>query len=150
MILTICLTILVYSILKRPVGWLVKQLNKVEWKKLARDAWDKIVLYSKKAGRSATRVVLRFYYALENGGMSTFEKALLYAGIIYIAVPGDLLPRRVLGLLGILDDAAIAAWIYNKIRKSLTPEIEQKVEDTLNEWFGVEVITEPVATIAEA
>lgn len=149
MILTICLTILVYSILKRPVDWLVIRLYNVEWKKLANDAWNKIVIYSKKAGRSATRIVLRFYYALEEGGMSTLEKALLYAGIIYIAVPGDILPRRILGLLGLLDDAAIAAWIYNRIRKSITPEIEQKVEDTLNEWFGVDVVIEPVATIAE-
>lgn len=150
MIITILLTILVYCILERPVGWLVRQLEKVDWKKLAANAWDKIVMYSRKAGRSASRVVLRFYYALEDGGMSTLEKALLYAGIFYIAIPGDLLPRRVLGLLGIIDDTAIAAWIYTRVRRCITREVELKVEETLDEWFGPDVVIEPVETVPDS
>ena len=96
MITTLCLLILIYSILKRPVGWLVKKLEGVDWKGLAQDAWDKIVTYSKKAGRAGTRVVLKFYYAMQEGDLSNMEKVLVYAGIIYIAVPGDLLPRKIL------------------------------------------------------
>lgn len=149
MIITIILTILVYSILGRPVGWLVKQLEKVDWKKTAADAWDKIVRYSRKAGRSATRVVLRFYYALEEGGMSTLDKVLLYAGIFYIAIPGDILPRRALGVLGIIDDSAIAAWIYTRVSRCITREVERRVEETLDGWFGPEMVMEPVETLPE-
>lgn len=150
MIITICLLILVYAIIGRPVGWLVKKLEIVDWKKLAQDAWDTIVLYSKKAGRASTRVVLKFYYAMQDGELSTVEKALVYAGIIYIAVPGDLLPRKILGLLGVLDDVAVAAWIYKKIGDNITPAIERKVEETLDNWFGPEKVTELIADFGEA
>ena len=150
MFTTICFLILIYSILKRPVGWLIKKLEGVDWKGLAQDAWDKIVLYSKKAGRASTRVVLKFYYAMQDGELSTVEKALVYAGIIYIAVPGDLLPRRILGLLGVLDDVAVAAWIYKKIGDNITPVIERKVEETLDNWFGPEIVTEVIVDFGEA
>ena len=111
MIITICMLILVYVILGEPVGWLVDKLKSVDWNTLAQDAWDKIVTYSKKLGRATTRELLKFYYVMSEFNLSTFENALVYAGIIYIAVPGDLLPRKVLGLLGILDDAGVAAWL---------------------------------------
>ena len=149
MIITICLLILIYTILGKQIGNLVKKLKGVDWKKLAIDAWDKIVLYSKKAGRAGSRIVLKFYYALEDGNLSAVEKALVYAGIIYIAVPGDVLPRKILGLLGILDDVAVAAWIYKRIGESITPDIERKVEDTLDDWFGPEIVTAFVADLSK-
>ena len=55
MLTTLCLLFLIYSILKRPVGWLAKKLETVDWKSLSQDAWEKIVLYSKKGGRSVCR-----------------------------------------------------------------------------------------------
>ena len=141
MIITICMLILVYVILGEPVGWLVDKLKSVDWNTLAQDAWDKIVTYSKKLGRATTRELLKFYYVMSEGNLSTFEKALVYAGIIYIAVPGDLLPRKVLGLLGILDDAGVAAWLYSKVGSKVTPDIELKADMKLDEWFGPELVT---------
>ena len=58
MITTIVLLVLVFAILGRPIGWLVKKLEGVDWKKLSQDAWDKILVYSKKVGRTSTRPVL--------------------------------------------------------------------------------------------
>lgn len=141
MIITICILVLVYTIIGRPVGWLVERLKNVDWKKLAQDAWDKIVTFSKRAGRSATRIALKFYFAMTESELSTLDKILVYAGIVYIMVPGDLLPRKVLGWLGILDDAGVAVWIYNKVGSSITPDIECKVEETLDDWFGPEIVT---------
>lgn len=141
MIITICLLILIYSILKRPVGGLLEKLGDVDWKSLSLDAWDKIVTYSKKLGRATTWELLKFYYVMSEGDLSTFEKALVYAGIIYIAVPGDLLPRKVLGFLGVLDDAGVAAWLYDKIGSKITPAIELKADMKLDEWFGPEIVT---------
>ena len=89
MITTICLLILIYSIFKRPVGWLVNKLEDVDWISLTKEAWGKIVLYSKKLGRSTTRKVLQFYYVMSEGNLSSFEKAIVYAGILYIVVPND-------------------------------------------------------------
>jgi len=147
MIITICLLILAYSIFKKPIEGLITKLKGVDWKKLTSDAWDKIVSAYKKIGRSSSRYALLFYYTLSEGTLTTLDKALLYAGILYIVVPGDLLPRRILGLLGILDDVAVVAWVYNKVKKNITPAIEAKVEATLDKWFGPVVVTGPVATL---
>ena len=139
MITTICLIILVLAVLNKPVGKLLEKLKDVDWKALAQNAWSKIVTYSKKLGREVTRTLLRFYFTLTEGELTTLEKALVYAGIIYIAVPGDLLPRKVLSWIGVLDDVGVAAWIYNKIKSKITPDIELKVERTLDDWFGCEI-----------
>ena len=118
MLLTVCILILIYSILQKPVGGLVSKLKGVNWKKITSDAWDKIVSAYKRIGRSASRYALLFYYTLAEGNLTTLDKALLYAGIAYVVIPGDLLPRKILGMLGVIDDAAIAAWIYNKVKKN--------------------------------
>ncbi len=144
MLLTICILIVIYSILQKPIDGLVSKLKGVDWKKLSSEAWDKIVAAYKKIGRTASRYALLFYYTLLKGNLTTVDKAFLYAGIVYIAVPGDLLPRRILGLLGLVDDAAIIAWIYSKVKKSITTEIESTVEEILDKWFGPDTITAPV------
>lgn len=45
-----------------------------------------------------------------------------------------------MGLLGILDDAAVIAYVYNRISKKITVEITNKVEETLDNWFGAEAV----------
>lgn len=136
--LTICLLLLLYSMLKKPVDSLIDKVKDAKWERPIQTAWSRIVEFSKKGSREATRVVLRFYYALTDGNLSSIEKALVYAGIIYIVVPHDLLPKKTLGLLGLVDDTAVATWVYKKVRKNITPAIEQKVQDTLDSWFGFE------------
>lgn len=149
MIITFFFLILIYAIVGKPTGWLTEMIKRVDWKELTRNAWDKIVLYSKRAGRSATREVLKFYYVLASDTLSTLDKALVYAGILYIVLPIDLLPRTILGWLGILDDVGVSVWLFSKIEDSFTPDIERRVDETLNEWFGPEVVTELVADFRE-
>jgi uncharacterized membrane protein YkvA (DUF1232 family) len=50
----------------------------------------------------------------------------------------DFLPRSVFKFLGVLDDGVAMLYVFKKIKNRITPEINAKVEDTLNEWFGVE------------
>lgn len=149
MITTIVLLVLAFAILGKPIGWLVKKLEGVDWKKLSQDAWEKILVYSKKVGRTSTRPVLRFYYAMTESDLSTVEKALVYAAIVYIAVPRDFLPKSVFGWLGIIDDAGAAAFVYAKVRKNITPEIERLTEETLDKWFGHEIVTGSIANLNE-
>lgn len=136
-----CLLILILSIFRKPVGHLVDRLKNVDWKRLAQNIRGRIIAYCKRAGRAGSRVVLKFYYTMQEGNLSTTEKALVYAGILYIVLPRDLIPRKVLGLFGVLDDVGVAAWIFERIGARITPEIECKVEETLDKWFG------PVITI---
>ena len=113
----------------------------VDWKRMAQGLASQIVAYGKKAGRAGSRVVLKFYYAMQYGDLSATERAMVYAGIVYIVVPRDLLPRKLLKWVGLLDDVGVGAWIINRVSKCITPEIERKVEETLDRWFG------PVVTI---
>ena len=73
---------------------------------------------------------------------TTLEKALIYGAIAYIVIPADLLPRNVLGFLGILDDAAVIAYVYNKVSSKVTAAIRNQVDTQLDEWFGAEIIEE--------
>lgn len=138
--ITICLLILIGAMLKKPVGRLGNKLKNVDWKGLAHGIRNKILAYSRKVGRAGSRVVLTFYYAMQDGDLTPTEKAMVYAGLVYIVVPRDLLPRKVLNWIGVLDDMGVAAWIIDRISKNITPEIERKVDRTLDNWFGPVVI----------
>ena len=103
---------------------------------------DKLRPWALKAGRAATRPMLQFYYVMDDENTSTLDRVLIYAAIIYTILPMDLLPSVIYKFLGILDDGVAMLYVYKKIKDKITPEINAKVEDTLNEWFGVEY--EPV------
>lgn len=103
---------------------------------------DKLRPWALKAGRVASRPLLQFYYVLNDPATSTLDRVLIYAAIIYTIVPADLVPRTAFKVLGVLDDGVAMLYVYKKIKNRITPAINAKVEDTLNEWFGVEY--EPV------
>lgn len=140
MILTICILVLVYLMMGKPVDELLDELKQVDWKAKFAELWEKLKTYALKAGRVATKPILTFYYVMRDAETTTLEKALIYGAIAYIVIPSDLLPRRVLGLLGILDDAAVIAYVYNKISKKITIKITNNVEETLDNWFGAEAV----------
>ena len=63
---------------------------------------------------------------------------MIYAAIAYTILPMDLLPRAIYKFLGVLDDGVAMLYVYKKIKDKITPEINAKVENTLNDWFGIE------------
>ena len=140
MIITLCILVLVYLMMGKPVDGLLEQLKTTDWKSKFTQLWDKIKTYALRAGRVATKPVLTFYHVMRDSETTTLEKALIYGAIAYIVIPADLLPRKVLGFLGILDDAAVIAYVYKKISGKITIEITNKVEDTLDRWFGAEAV----------
>ena len=99
------------------VSQLVKRLRSIDFKKELRRIWAAISEYSRKLGLITTRELLTLYYALSEGDLTPKEKAFTYAAIAYVLIPGDLLPRKVLGLLGITDDATALIFALRKIRK---------------------------------
>ena len=140
MIITLCILLLAYHLIGKPVGRLLDRLRNVDWKTQFSQLWDKLKTYALQAGRVATKPILTFYYVMQDSETTTLDKALIYGAIAYIVIPADLLPRKVLGLLGILDDAAVIAYVYKKISNKITAEITNLVENTLDHWFGAEVI----------
>ena len=140
MIITLCILLLAYHLIGKPVGRLLDRLRNVDWKTQFNLLWDKLKTYALKAGRVATKPILTFYYVMHQTETTTLEKALIYGAIAYIIIPSDLIPRRTLSVLGILDDAAVVAYMYKKVSNKVTAEITNKVEDTLDQWFGAEAV----------
>ena len=141
MLITIAILILAYSIMGKDIKPLLKRVKEIDWRGKINALIDKLRPWALKAGRVTTRPLLQFYYVLEDDSTSTVDRLLIYGAIIYTILPMDLLPRAVFKFLGILDDGMAVLYVYKKIKNKLTPEINAKVDNTLNEWFGVEYET---------
>ena len=138
MLITISLLILVYMIMGKDISSLLERVKNIDWRGKINALMDKLRPWALKAGRVATRPLLQFYYVMDDDNTSTLDRVLIYAAIIYTIIPMDFLPRSVFKFLGVLDDGVAMLYVYKKIKNRITPEINSKVEDTLNEWFGVE------------
>ena len=138
MLTTICILILAYMIMGKDVSGLLEKVKNIDWRGKINALMDKVRPWALKAGRVATRPLLQFYYVMEDDSTSTLDRVLIYAAIIYTISPVSILPAAVYRLLGVLDEGAAVLYVYKKIKGKITPEINAKVEDTLNEWFGVE------------
>ena len=138
MILTICLLILIYSITGKSVKPLLEKLQNTDWKGHCEKAWGAIKEYATKAGRFACEPLLKLWFVLDDPKTSTWEKAMIYAAIIYTVSPVSVIPSYLYKLLGILDEGFAIIFVVKKVRDKMNPAIENKVKDTLEEWFGPE------------
>ena len=138
MLITISLLILAYLIMGKDIKPLLERVKNIDWRGKINALMDKLRPWALKAGRVATRPILQFYFVMDDDNTSTLDRVLIYAAIIYTILPMDLIPSAIYKFLGILDDGVAMLFVYKKIKDKITPEINAKVEDTLNEWFGVE------------
>ncbi len=134
----ISIMILAYLMMGKDIGGLLEKVKNVDWKYRFYELYGKIQPYALKAGRVAAKPLLQFYYVMKDEKTSTLDRVLIYAAVIYTVSPASVLPSAVYKLLGVLDEGAAVLYVYKKIKGKITPEIEAKVEHTLNEWFGVE------------
>ena len=138
MLITVSLLILAYLIMGKDIKPLLERVKNIDWRGKINALMDKLRPWALKAGRVATRPLLQFYYVMDDDNTSTLDRVLIYAAIIYTILPMDFVPSVIYKFLGILDDGVAMLFVYKKIKDKITPEINAKVEDTLNEWFGVE------------
>ena len=139
MIITIiCITILAYAISGKDINGLLDKLKNVDWKKKSSNMLGKIGTYAKKAGRVATKPLLQLYYVLTMGETTTLEKALIVGAILYTILPFSLIPYKAHKILGLLDEGLAVVYVVKKVQNKITPEINAKVDETLNQWFGPE------------
>ena len=138
MLITISLLILAYLMMGKDISGLLEKVKNVDWRGKINALMDKLRPWALKAGRVATRPLLQFYYVMDDDNTSTLDRVLIYAAIIYTILPMDFIPSVIYKFLGILDDGVAMLFVYKKIKDKITPEINAKVEATLNEWFGVE------------
>ena len=138
MLITISLLILAYLIMGKDITPLLERVKSIDWRGKINALMDKLRPWALKAGRVATRPLLQFYYVMDDENTSTLDRVLIYAAIFYTVLPMDLIPSVIYKFLGVLDDGVAMLFVYKKIKDKITPEINRKVEETLNDWFGVE------------
>ena len=122
----------------KDINPLLERVKNIDWRGKINALMGKLRPWAVKAGRAATRPLLQFYYVMDDENTSTLDRVLIYAAIIYTISPVSLLPSAVYRFLGVLDEGAAILYVYNKVKDKITPEINVKVEDTLNAWFGPE------------
>ena len=138
MLIAISILALAYVIMGKDVKSLLKRIKIVDWNSNIRKLMDRLRPWALKTGRTAARPLLQFYYVMEDEKTSTLDRLLIYAAIAYTVLPMDYIPASIYKFLGILDDGVAVMYVYKKIKSRITPEINAKVDDKLNEWFGVE------------
>ena len=130
--------ILADCIMGKDIRSLLERVKDVDWREKAEALRDKLKPYSLKVGRIAAKPLLQFYYVMTDEQTSTLDRALIYAAIFYTISPISLIPSAVYKLLGVLDEGAAVIYVYRKIKDKITPEIDARVNRTLDDWFGVE------------
>lgn len=132
------LTILAYKIMGKDVSKLLERIKGYDFRGFVNALMDSVRPWALRMGRFASRPLLQFYYVMEDDRTSTLDRILIYAAIIYTVLPMDAIPSAAYRFLGVLDDGVAMAYVYKRIRDKITPEIDAKVDATLNDWFGVE------------
>ncbi len=135
---SLCITIWAYAIAGKDINGLLDKLKNVDWKRKTSNLFGKIGTYAKKAGRVATKPLLQLYYVLTMGETTTFEKALIVGAILYTILPFSLIPYKAHKILGLLDEGLAVLYVVKKVQHKITPEINVKVDETLNAWFGAD------------
>ncbi|MBO5679785.1 MAG: DUF1232 domain-containing protein [Bacteroidaceae bacterium] len=130
--------ILAYMIMGKDVKPLLTRVKNIDWRARINALMDRLRPWALKAGRTATRPLLQFYYVMDDDSTSILDRVLIYGAILYTILPIDLVPRAVYKFFGVLDDGVAILYVYKKVKDKITPEINVKVEETLNAWFGPE------------
>lgn len=138
MLIAISILVLIYLVSGKDVKPLIEKVKSIELKKKIKSLIEKLRPWALKVGRAAARPIMQFYYVMDDPKTSTLDKVMIYGAIVYIIIPHDLLPRSVFKLIGVLDDSAAALYVYRRIKDRITPEIRLRVEERLDEWFGVD------------
>ena len=138
MLITVSLLVLAYLVMGKDVQPLIDKVKNVDWRAKIIALMDKLRPWALRVGRATARPILQFYYVMEDENTSTLERVMIYGAIIYTIMPIGMASRPLLKIVGVLGDGVAILFVYNKIKHKITPKIRAKVEDRLNEWFGVE------------
>lgn len=104
----------------------------------------KVEEYIKKGGRAAGRPVLTAYYVLTADSTPESEKTNIMIALVAIVFPTSI--EDLLGQVFMVGKGFAAVYAYKKVKKYITPQIKDKVEAKLDEWFheNVTEVVEPL------
>ena len=97
------------------------------------DIRTKVEEYIKKGGRTAGRPVLTAYYVMTADTTPESERTNIMLALVAIVFPTSI--EDLLGQLFMVGKGFAAVYAYKKVKKYITPQIKDKVEAKLDEWF---------------
>jgi len=120
-----------------PIEDIARFFKNIDYDKLINNAGLGLEYVKKQAAKGSietTRIMLELYYVMMSDSTSRFNKIIIGSALAYQLLPNDFMPKEDYGVLGLLDNATALYLAYRRVKKSVTPEIKQKVDDTLAEW----------------
>lgn len=136
--LLICLLILAAVMKGLDFGPLLDKVKNIDWKARCHEAWENIKKYGNTLKRELCEKCLQAWYVLDDAKTPKLDKILIYAAIIYTVSPWSIIPFVKFKGLGLLDEGAAIAFVINRIGKNITPAIELRAKEKVEEWFGPE------------
>lgn len=120
-----------------PIPDIARFFQNIDYDKIINNAGLILEYIKKKAiagSKETTRTLLELYFVMMSDKTSKFNKFIIGAALAYQVLPNDFFSREDYGILGIVDNAAVIYFAYKRVKKSITPEIQQKVDETLVNW----------------
>lgn len=96
--------------------------------------WGKITTFSKKAGLKVIYAVLLLYYVMADKNVDLKTKAIVIGALGYFIFPLDAI-SDLIPLTGFTDDLGVLLYALSQISDSITPEIREKAQVKLKDWF---------------
>ena len=120
-----------------PITEVARFFKNIDYDKIISNAGlglDYIKKQTVKGSKETTRMMLELYFVMMDEKTSKAKKIMIGAALAYQFLPNDFLPKEDYGILGYLDNAAALYYAYKRTKKSVTPEIARKVDETLANW----------------
>lgn len=120
-----------------PIEIIARFFKNIDYDKIINNAGlglEYIKKQAAKGGKETTRMMLELYYVMMSDQTSRFNKIIIGSALAYQLLPNDFVAKEDYGVLGLLDNATALYLAYRRVKKSVTPEIKQKVDETLAEW----------------
>lgn len=93
----------------------------------------KVEEYIKKGGRAAGRPVLTTYYVMTADTTPESERSNIMIALVAVVLPTSV--ENLFGQAFMVGKGIAAVYAYKKVKKFITPQIKDKVEAKLDEWF---------------
>lgn len=117
---------------------IIRFFKNIDYQRIANNAtsiFEHIKQQAFYGTKETTRMMLELYYVMLSDKTSKFNKLIIAGAFAYQFLPNDFLSKEDYGILGYFDNVSILYIAYKRVKKCVTPEIAQKVEDTINLWI---------------
>ena len=97
--------------------------------------WEKLKKYGRIMGKELVFYVLVLYYAMKSPKTPLMHKLMIAGALGYLILPLDFIPDS-MPIIGYTDDLAAITTVLSKVSSSITPEIEARAREKVNQWFN--------------